>query len=300
MMSLYGIIYESHAEGDTLSLCFISDTQEPIIFERLYLPYNNNLLARKLIFNSIRQTSPNSVFHLGDLVSFGFLPIEWNDIDTIINQLTLRKINFYPIPGNHEYLIFSNWGISSFRKRFPSIDIYGYSKQFGNTAVVLFNSNFIQLSDEEKKKELNWYENTLKRYEADSLIDFVIVGCHHAPFTNSKVVFPSAGDSMMTHFLKAFYTSSKCKLFLSGHAHTYEHFFINNKDFLVIGGGGGPLHPLYSGKEARYNDLFKSKDQKRMFHYITLNVYKKSLWVYLHMFTENLQEIKTIRQLNIK
>jgi 3',5'-cyclic AMP phosphodiesterase CpdA len=269
------------------------------IIESAYLPYNNNWLARQLIFKSIIDNSPKSVFHLGDLVGIGFLESEWGDIDKFVSQLVARKISFNPIPGNHEYLLFPNQGISLFKNKFPEADIHGYSKQFGNTAVVLFNSNFGELTEGEKQGELRWFIKTLRDYEADGLIDFIIVGCHHAPYTNSKIVSPSAYDTTMLKFLNAFNRTSKCRLFISGHAHAYEHFNVNNKDFLVIGGGGGPQHPLFSGKDLRFNDLVKMPTDRRMFHYITIKVYKNSLWIDLNMVSEDFKGIKTIPQFTL-
>lgn len=151
----------------------------------------------------------------------------------------------------------------------------------------------------EKTKENNWFRNALQGYESDSQVYYIIVGCHHPPFANSKVVSPAVGDTMMDKFLNTFYNTSKCRLFLSGHAHTYEHFKSRNKDFLVIGGGSGTLHDLYSGKEARYKDLFNYSPGKRMFRYITVKVYKNNLWVDLHMCSEDLKRIKTLYQINI-
>jgi hypothetical protein len=299
IIGVSGGFFNCSAVGDTLSLCFLSDTQEPIFFETLYLPYNNNSHARRLIFDNIIKESPNSVFHLGDLVGIGFLQSEWDDIDNFVNSLRSRKINFYPIPGNHEYLLFPSQGISLFRSKFPLADIHGYSKEIGNTAIVLFNSNFAELTEGEKNGELRWYIKTLQDYEADPKIEFIIVGCHHSPFTNSKIVSPYEGDPMMKKYLKAFYQASKCRLFVGGHAHTYEHFIVNNKDFLVIGGGGGLQHPLYTGKELKYNDLIKIPSEQRLFHYITLKIYEKSLEVDLNMVTNDFKGIKTSPQFTL-
>ncbi len=298
LLSLYGYFYSCFAQTDTLTLCFISDTQNPVLFENLFLHSNNNAAARKILFKSIEDCKPNSVFHLGDLVGIGAISSDWKIMDAFTKELSDKKINFYPILGNHEYLFFPKRGIREFRKRFPTVNVDGYSKQFGNTAVVLFNSNFSKLSKEEEIEEINWFRNTLLKYESDSLIRFIIVGCHHPPFTNSKIVSPLNQDTMMVKFLNAFCNSSKCKLFLSGHAHTFEHFKSHNKDFLVIGGGGGLLHPLYSGKDARFKDLSNIPPEERSFHYLTVKVYEKNLWVNLNMCTGNFKEIKTFRQLN--
>ncbi len=300
LISIYGIINISFAQTDTLSLCFISDTQNPVFFENLFFHSNKNAASRKIIFESIEKCRPNSVFHLGDIVGIGANSSDWRLIDSFLKKLSDKKINFYPIPGNHEYMLFPKRGIGEFRQRFPLINIYGYSKQYGSLAVVLFNSNFSKLSKEEINDEINWFRNTLQSYESDSLISFIIVGCHHAPFTNSKIVSPSYDDPAMVKFLDAFYNSSKCKLFLSGHAHSFEHFKFRNKDFLVIGGGGGLLHPLYTDKDAKFKDVSDIPLKERIFHYLIVKLYKKNLWVDLKMYSDDLKEIKTFHLLSFQ
>jgi len=194
-------------------------------------------------------------------------------------------------------MLFPKRGISEFKRRFPSMNIYGFTKKFGSTAVIIFNSNFSELSQQEKNDELSWFNHTMQEYESDSLITYIIAGCHHSPFTNSKIVIPYYNDTTMIRFLVAFYNSPKCILFLSGHAHTYEHFCVNHKDFLVIGGGDGLSHPLLSGTDAKFKDLINTPGDERLFHYITVKIYKKQLWVDLNMCSPDFKKIITTRQL---
>jgi hypothetical protein len=270
---------------DSAVICFISDTQEPMWIEKMIYKYNHNNNARKVIFNKILEMAPNAVFHLGDIVAMGSSKSEWARIDTFVNKLKLKDIPFYPIPGNHEYLFFSKSGMNNFTKRYPYASITGYSKVIANTAVVLFNSNFNKLTKKQFNRQLEWYKSTLKHYQSDSLISFILVGCHHSPFTNSKVVSPSKG--VQKYFLPDFYKTSKCKLFISGHAHAFEHFKIKGKDFLVIGGGGGIQQELYTGSQEKYKDLFDSSSEKRMFHFITINIDKDKLIIRLEMLNKD-------------
>jgi 3',5'-cyclic AMP phosphodiesterase CpdA len=271
----------SHEQLDTLTLCFVSDTQEPMFFERVYLTYNNNAQARKLIFGRMCELRPTAVVHLGDLVSLGSDGDAWREVDEFVKALRERNTEFSPIPGNHEYLLFSSKGISNFRSRYPYANLTGYSRQYANVAVLLVNSNFDELSEEERNGQLRWYRETLVKFENDSTIDFVIVGCHHSPFTNSKIVGVSEG--IRSYYLPEFFNSVKCRLFVSGHAHAYEHFKVNEKDFLVIGGSGGLQHPLSVGKEAEYKDLYSDSLEKRMFHFLTVQSSRDTLAVVLNM-----------------
>jgi 3',5'-cyclic AMP phosphodiesterase CpdA len=286
---------ETQGNNDTLSLCFLSDTQEPMFFERHFLKYNGNAKARKSIFEKICELKPEAVVHLGDLVSAGSDNGSWGDVDQFVRRLHDQKIEFLPIPGNHEYLFSSKKGIPNFASRYPYAKLGGYARQFADVAVVLINSNFGELSEDERSGQLHRYQETLSDFEKNPSIDFVIVGCHRPPFTNSKIV--SGSKEIRDYYLPEFYRCSKCRLFLSGHAHTYEHFRINGKDFLVIGGGGGLQHPLRTGEKAKYKDIFSDSTGKRMFHFVMIKSYHDTLAVELKMLRTDLKSFESLPQL---
>jgi hypothetical protein len=247
-------------------VAFVSDTQSPMFPETIALPRNNNELARAKIFDSILLFRPHSVFHLGDLVSLGFCDGSWKAIDAFGERLQALGTGFYPVLGNHELMLFSQSGESNFQKRFPNASRTGYLCRAGPLGVLLLNSNISVLTAEEQAKQLSWYQETLRKLDKDSTVGIVVVACHHSPYTNSTIVSPS-GD-VQENFVPPFLQSAKTRIFLSGHAHAAEHFRISTKDFLVIGGGGGLQHPLLTGSESRWQDLFPQKTEKRMFHYL--------------------------------
>ena len=288
------------AKSDTLSLCFLSDTQDPMTFERVFLSYNNNARARSLIFAEIVEGRPKSVVHLGDLVAIGSSGDSWKDVDRFVKTLHERQIEFSPIPGNHDYLMFSKKGVSHFSSRFLHARLSGYTRQYANVGIVLINSNFDELSNDESDGQLRWYRKTLADYENNPSIDFVIVGSHHPPFTNSKIV--AGSEEIRDRYLPEYYQSGKCRLFLSGHAHAFEHFRVNGKDFLVIGGSGGLQHPLRTGTEAEYHDLFSNSLEKRMFHFLTVESHDSTLTVEVRMLRsdfggfDRLPQLKFVRE----
>jgi 3',5'-cyclic AMP phosphodiesterase CpdA len=284
-----------HGEDHAFTLCFLSDTQEPLLLERIYLTYNNNANARKLIFEKILELNPKAVVHLGDLVSTGSNGNNWKDIDSFVGKLRGKGIEFSPIPGNHEYLASSKKGISNFTLRYPYVNLTGYAWRYENAAVVLFNSNFDELSKEKRLEQLHWYQKTLQDCDKDPSVDFVIVGCHRPPFTNSKII--SASKEIRDSYLPEYYKSKKCKLFISGHAHAYEHFKMNGKDFLVIGGSGGIQHPLRVGKNAEYPDVFNNSEKKRMFHFLVIKSSGDTLFVELRMLRPDFKGFDKIPQL---
>jgi len=149
--------------------------------------------------------------------------------------------------------------------RFPDHVRTGYVEIIDSVAVVMLNSNFNKLTEAENARQIDWYKNTLQKLDADPSVQYIITGCHHSPFTNSKIVGPST--AVQEKFVPPFLHSKKSRLFLSGHCHGFEHYQVEGKDFFVIGGGGGLHQPL--GKSIDHEDL--AEGYKPMFHYLTVH-----------------------------
>jgi hypothetical protein len=276
---------EANPAAETIRVAFVSDTQSPMFPETLRLPRNNNEMARAKIFDSIVRWQPHSVFHLGDLVSLGFWSPSWEAIDAFVERLRALGTGFHPVLGNHELMLLKGSGEDEFQKRFPHATRTGYLRRAGPLAVVLLNSNFNVLSEEERATQLSWYQETLQDLEKDNTVGLVVVACHYSPYTNSKIVSPSA--EVQESFVPPFLASVKARIFLSGHAHAAEHFQIDGKDCLVIGGGGGLQQPLLTGPDARWPDLFPQKTEKRMFHYIEGVITPRSATLTVRMLNDD-------------
>lgn len=277
-------------------IAFVSDTQEPMLLEKLWLKSDNNEMATREIFRAINQEQNlTALFHLGDITALGFWPWEWNTVSNELFPFWKRGIPVYPAMGNHEYFLFSSLGKNQFFKHFPYIKSSWYAEQVGETAVIILNSNFSDLSDEEIFLQQKWYEEKLRELDGNPSVRYIIVGTHHSPYTNSKVVEPSSEVQRL--FVPAFLKAAKCKLFISGHAHTLEHFRNGGKDFLVVGGGGGLLQPILTGREARYKDLYRG--QNRTFHYVTIGLQKDSLVVRVKMINMDLGSFGDVYRIGI-
>ena len=268
-------------------IIFLSDTQSPIWIETFFLDENNNEFARSKIFEQIISKEPTAVVHLGDLVALGLFNSDWDSIDTFVNSLRNRDINFYPILGNHELIFCAASGEENFFSRFPFASKTGYSVIINSLAVLLLNSNFSDLTENEILKQQKWYKNELTKMENDSTISSIIVGCHHPPFTNSTVV--DADEEVLKMFVPLFISNRKCKIFLSGHSHAFEHFKYKKKEFFVIGGGGGLQHPLSIGDEAKLKDFYNSDSEIRNFHFIELTSENDSLVFKVKMLDEKFE-----------
>ncbi len=279
------------------SIVFLSDSQDPIWLETFWLDENNNEETKISIFNRIIRQNPRAIFHLGDLVSLGFLNRDWKEIDDWKNALNKRGIPLYPAMGNHELMLFPDLGYSNFTDRFPEFSRTGYLIQIGSVAVIILNSNFGEMSMAEIQMQNEWYESTLSKLEEDETVKKVVVGCHHSPYTNSTIVDPS--EEVQLYFVPSFLKSKKTRLFISGHAHAFEHFRMERKEFIVIGGGGGLQQPLLTGEEARWKDNFNSEESLRRFHYASLEKYGKNYMFHIEMIDTSFNRFEKIYSIGL-
>ncbi len=272
------------------SIIFISDTQSPMWFEKIFVKTHRNKEATKILLNTIASDSTVSlVFFLGDVTSMSSFNHNWVTIDSFLMRLKVTHVLSYATAGNHDYLLSSNEGETNLRKRFPNFRRTGYTVQDGSFAIILLNSNFGELSPSEKMQQQKWYLNELLTLEQDSTIKIVTVGCHHSPFSNSTIVGHS--QQVRDEFVPPFMKSSKCRLFISGHAHTFQYFkdSVVNKHFLVIGGGGGLLHTLKAGEPGELQDQVRWNTHYRMFHFVQGTFTANGFLLTVLMLTEDLK-----------
>ena len=245
-------------------IVFVSDTQAPLWVETLALQEDQNREATARIFQDIGARKPLAVFILGDVVNLGFDEGEWRIMGGLIDGLRSEGIPVNALLGNHDVMFFATEGERQFQRHFPSHRRTGYVKIVDSLAVVLLNSNVSTMDDVALDSQQRWYEQTMTDLSRDPGIVAIVVTCHHSPFTNSILV----GSSLQSQerFVPRFLAEPKARLFMSGHAHAFEHFRKEGKDFLVIGGGGGLQHPRYTGSEQKHADLSPTHAKPR-FHY---------------------------------
>lgn len=281
--------------GEQKLLAFAADTQAPMLVETILLKPFRNREATKLLFQNVVHQKPCAFFLLGDVVNLGYSARQWKPIDQYLQMLRSQHIKTYGILGNHEVMGRPKEGQRMFQHRFPDHAKTGYVVIENSIAVVLVNSNFATLSKKEEEDQTKWYATTLEALDADTNIEFVITGCHHSPFTNSRVVSPS--KEVEEKFVPAFLQSKKSQLFLSGHCHAFEHYKVGGKDFMVIGGGGGLRQPLRQGI-GTLTDL--AIEYKPMFHYITIRRSADHLHVTSLHLKKDFSGFETGLQLDIK
>lgn len=246
-------------------IAFVSDTQAPMWVETLALKTNHNEEATRQIFGDIVRRQPNFLFILGDVVTLGYKEKKWNKMDRYLDSCRSAGIRISALLGNHDVMTRAKKGETQFQRRFPDHNRTGYYQVIDSIALVFLNSNFKKLGPDDLEKQQQWYRATLQSLDQDPAVAVTIVACHHAPYSNSKIV--GSSENVQRYFVPDFLTSRKARLFITGHSHNYEQFRRGGKDFLVIGGGGGLTQPL-SEKKDRLNDL--STSYKPPFHYLLM------------------------------
>ena len=256
-------------------IAFVSDTQAPLWIENVFLKANQNQHATQLIFEDVASTKPRALFILGDVVSLGYHDKKWKNVDLYIEACRKNGIEVHGLMGNHDVMGRPRRGELNFQKRFPDHVRTGYVSIIDSVGVVLLNSNFSKLSATAISLQQTWYQVALKSLDQDAGVKFVIVTCHHAPYSNSKLV--GSSKLVQDHFVPGFMQSRKGLLFITGHSHAFEHFKKSGKDFLVIGGGGGLHQPL----GVRLEDT--ATNYKPMFHYLTVTRTANHLAIMSHL-----------------
>ena len=233
------------AVKDNSPIAIVGDLQRTTIWE-LMIGREQNEFEREEIIKNINAENPAALILLGDMVSDGSDIKEWNYLENLLKPIKDEKVPIVPVLGNHEYWGNNMIALHNADRFFPIFQkSHWYCKIYGDIVFVILDSNKSDLLDIAWTNERRWFENTLKYYDADSLIKGIVVCLHHPPYTNSIVT----GDDINVQeaFVESFLNSSKTLAMISGHAHTYERFEKKGKMFIVSGGGGGPRALLKTG-----------------------------------------------------
>lgn len=243
----------------------VGDPQRTSLWE-LMIGREQNDSARQLVFSKIAEENPAFLIILGDLVYQGDGEDHWKDFDDTATPVLQKGIPVFPLFGNHEYYGSNARAFDHFFNRFPHLGRrFWNSVRFDSIAIILLNSNFVEMDPDQIMTQDEWYQDRLEEYQEDNAVETIIVCCHHPPYTNSKVV--SDDRDVQERFVKPFAETPKARLFVSGHCHSYEHFVKSGKHFIVSGGGGGPRQKLeLDTQKQRHRDEYAG-GEIREFHF---------------------------------
>jgi len=226
--------------------------------------------ARRRVAYRVAQLRPDLVINAGDLVDRGGSASAWTTFDEENAWLRRQGVPYYPVLGNHDFMGGTiAEALDNFFSRFPYLNRRRYyDLRVGPVAFIMLDSNFDKLANVEIRGQLRWLQQTLDQCERDPSVRLVVIVAHHPPFTNSSSIPPSI---RVTHFILPLLSgTAKCRLFFSGHVHSYERFRVGGVNYIVTGGGGAPLDTVEESVFPK--DLYPG-GPVRPFHYCLLTIY---------------------------
>jgi 3',5'-cyclic AMP phosphodiesterase CpdA len=189
---------------------------------------------RKVIATMLTHASPEFAIQSGDLVENALDSAQW-PIYFDIEKDWLRKISFFPLPGNHER------NDRSFFDFFETKPYYSFD--WGGVHFIALDTDVRNISSDAVVRnafwteELKWLEEELKNSQNASMR--FVMG-HHPPISafSQRLPEPQTAD-LMPLFEKYKVTAG-----LFGHDHNYQHYLKNGVHYIVSGGGGAPLYDV--------------------------------------------------------
>ena len=187
---------------------------------------------RSVVAAILGYSKPEFVIHTGDLVADGRNQSLWPIFFDIEREL-LKKVAFYPVPGNHER------NDKSFYELFDETVPYS-SFDWGNMHFALIDSDIGNMPDKEEfwSRQTRWLEEDLAK---SSHAAFRFVVAHHPPLT---AVARRVGGNKEMAALMPLFEKYKVTAGFFGHDHAYEHFLKNGVHYVVTGGGGAPQYAV--------------------------------------------------------
>jgi hypothetical protein len=208
---------------------------------------------RAIVVNAIAAEHPDLVAITGDCVFDGSSDAQWRAFDDLMAPVHSRHIPVVAAFGNHEYWAGPAPAASHFFPRFPlDGNAHFFTVRFGPLQLVVLDGNKDVLKAAEWRSQTDWYEKELDALDRDPAVLGVFVVLHQPPYTNSTVT----GDEVyvQTDIVPPMLKARKTMAMLSGHVHSYERYSLNNRTFVVSGGGGGPRARLETGEHRRHPD----------------------------------------------
>jgi Icc-related predicted phosphoesterase len=282
--TLLSSLYKSDSSN---SFILIGDTQRTGWVESTFLFRESNDSVQFELFRAISnlEKEPAFIVHLGDMVFDGADNEDWIYFDNSTLPVRSKSIPIVPVLGNHEYFGDEKNSMLNISNRFTDLkDSTWRSFKFKNVGFILLNSN-TELSEEVYERQKQWYKKEIDRLDQDNEIKHIIVVTHQPPFTNGTGIGFGDDEFVKENFVDSFNKSKKAKMFISGHCHNYEHLLIDNKHYIISGGGGGPRRSI--DLEGNYKDITIGKDKDksvRDFHFVEVKVEQDSLKLIVHTY----------------
>ena len=242
--------------GDA-TIAILGDTQLTPLFVRAVMRRESNGRAQQRLFDDLyaRIDGLAAFIVVGDLVFTGQSSSDWRHFDALVAPIA-RQMPVLPALGNHDYhcKLVRNCDHDALpadvSARFPWLAPgRPYSVGFGR-AVLVFLDTEISLAEQGR-----WLRARLPTFERS--FEWAIIMMHRPPFTDSLLPGVEPDPALRSEIVAAFADSALVPIFISGHAHGYEHQLVDGRHFIVTAGGGGPRGRL---RNARPYDVYAGPD----------------------------------------
>ena len=203
-------------------------------------PYLDENPTHKEVTSLIAKYEPEFVINTGDIVYAGGLEGEWyqffND-----GAILFRKAALFVAIGNHE-----SGGYDIFNRQFdfPNGDKLYYSFDWGNSHFIII---CLDCGISPENEQYKWLKEDIETADSNPNVKHLFVSFHEPPYTFST----HAPNMDARNYIVPLLKTTRTRLVVNGHNHTYEHIFKDSIHYLVSGGGGAPLYPE---KEIKYEE----------------------------------------------
>ena len=215
-------------ESNIYSFYTMSETNDTIKF----IAYGDNRGEwdnwnnASIVATAIEKENPFFVLNTGDLVHNGTVLEQWYNFFNISNFI--HNSTLFPVLGNHE--IYGSYYFKYFI--LPNNEKW-YSIDTGPVKIIGLDSNDLGFF---RPLQIIWLIKELMTNENP----FTIIFFHHPLYSSGN-----HGSFVGLRFLWGpFFQLYKVDMVINGHDHSYERGKVLNINYIVTGGGGGPLYDI--------------------------------------------------------
>jgi len=225
-------------------IAIVGDLQMTPLPVRKIMRRENNAAQQRILVDDLvsRVEDLAALVVVGDLVFTPTSRSDWRHFDNIVGPIA-AQVPVLPAIGNHDYRCYLvRWCThKSVPKNFLSrFDWFApgkpYFVAYGNLVLVFLDSE-IGISEQG-----DWLRARLPEFERKFLA--IAVFTHRPPYTDADVADVEPNEALQENIVAALDQSQLPSVFFSGHAHGYEHLFVDGRHYIVSAGGGGPRGKL--------------------------------------------------------
>jgi glutaredoxin len=239
-MQVYLECLEMNFSNTRIKAVVLGDTRPPLLFEKI-IGHTSKIYANH-IASILKILNADIILHTGDIVKVGSTKKNWFLFEKSFGSF-LRKEPpiFFPVIGNHDLDLIPSTALKNYFETFPYLNNQRWYCVLINKKILLLSldTNFKQLSKEEKEKQKKFLKETLQNHSKN--FQLVLINFHHPIYKNLYKL--SLRKDYTENFKEAVDNIAKPVVLLNGHFHNFFYHKIDKKKILLItGGAGAPLH----------------------------------------------------------